>query len=79
MGLRDGFKCGISRRNMLKSTSIETKGPNLVFLGDFKKKEDIKLYSHLPDYGDFQRYDLGEGDILRHVALRIYANSHKPS
>ena len=42
------------RQNMLKSTLIETKGPNLVFLEDFEKKEDIKLYSQLPDYDDVQ-------------------------
>ena len=65
---------------MLKSDSIETEESNLALLGDFKKKEDIKLYRHLPDYDDFQGYDMGEeGDILRQAPLRIYDNFHKPS
>ena len=51
----------------------------LVVLGDFKKQEDSKLYGRLPDYDDSQRYDFGQEDILRQVALRIYDNSHKPS
>ena len=50
-----------------------------MFLEDFEKQEDIKLYSQLPDYDDFQGYELGEDDILRQVSLRIYANFHKPS
>ena len=61
-------------QNMLKSALMDKKESNVVFLEDFKKQEDVKLYSHLPDYDDFQGYDLGDGDILRHVALGIYAN-----
>ena len=37
------------------------------------------MYGRLQDYDDFQGYDLGQEDILRQVALRIYANFHRPS
>ena len=42
-------------------------------------QEGVKLYGQLPDYGDFQCYDLGKGDILLHVDLRMYGNFDKPS
>ena len=63
---------------MLKSRLGDTKEANLVFLEDPKKQEDVKLYGQLPDYGNSQGYDLGQDDILRQAALRIYANLHKP-
>ena len=37
------------------------------------------MYIQLPDYDDFQGYDLGMGWILSHIAHEIYANFHKPS
>ena len=37
------------------------------------------MYMQLPDYDDFQGYDLGVGGILSQIAHNIYANSHKPS
>ena len=36
------------------------------------------MYGQLPDYGDFQGCYLGEEDILRQVALGIYAHFHRP-
>ena len=45
----------------------------------FEKKEDVKLDGQLPDYYDFQCCDLGQEDILRQVALRIYSDFHRPS
>ena len=57
----------------------DTKEAHLVVLEDYKKQEDVKLYGQLPDYDDFQGYDMGEEDVLRQVGLRIYANFHKPT
>ena len=39
---------GFSRQNMLNSTLIETKGPNLVFLEDFKKARRCKIIYPTP-------------------------------
>ena len=64
---------------MLKSRLGDTKEAHLAVLGDYEKQEDVKLYVQLPDYDGSQRYDMGKDDNLRQVALRIYANSHKPS
>ena len=44
-----------------------------------KKQEGVKLMAQLPDYDNCQCCDLGQEDILRQVALRIYDNFHKPS
>ena len=68
-----------SRRNMLKSNLDNTKESHLAVLEDSEKQEDVKLYGQLPDYGDFQGYDLGMEDILLQIALRIYDNFHRPS
>ena len=67
------------RRNMLKSSLGNTKDAHLVCLEDFEQKSDVKLYGQLPDYDDFQVYDLAQEDILRQIALGIYANFHRPS
>ena len=64
---------------MSKSSLGNTKEANLAVLDNPKHQEDVKLYCQLPDYDDFQCYELGEADILRQVSHRIYANSHKPS
>ena len=37
-----------------------TKESHLAVLDNFKHQEDVKLYGQLPDYGDFQCYDLGQ-------------------
>ena len=63
----------------MKSSLGNTKGAHLAVLDNSKQRGDVKLYIQLPYYGDFQGYDLGQEDILRQVAQRIYANSHKPS
>ena len=51
----------------------------VVLVNDFKQQEGLKMYIQLPDYDDFQGYDLGMGWILSHIAHEIYANFHKPS
>ena len=51
----------------------------VVSANDSKQREDLKMYSQLPDYDDFQGYDLWKEDISRQVVQRIYANFHKPS
>ena len=35
------------------------------------------MYIQLPDYDDFQGYDLGFGGILSQIGHKIYANFHK--
>ena len=64
---------------MSKSSLGNTTEAHLVVLDDSKQREDVKLYSQLPDYDDFRCYDLGREDLLRQVTRRIYANFHKPS
>ena len=64
---------------MLKSILGNTKEVRQVVLENFKHQEDVKLYGQLPDYDDFQGYDLGKEDILRQIALGIYSNFHMPS
>ena len=51
----------------------------VVRANDFKQQEDLKTYSQLPDYDDFQGYDMGADGILSRIAHKIYANFHKPS
>ena len=46
---------------------------------EFRKREDVKLYGQMPDYGDFQGHDLWQGGILHQAALRFYSNFHMPS
>ena len=63
---------------MSKSSLVDTKEAHLAILDNSKQQEDVKLYGQLPAYDDLQCYDLGQEDILRQVAQRIYANYHKP-
>ena len=35
---------------------------------NFSQKEDVKLYSQLPDYEDFRGYDLGIDEQLEEIA-----------
>ena len=51
----------------------------VVSANDSKQREDLKMYSQLPDYDDFQGYDLGVGGVLSRIAHKIYAGFHKPS
>ena len=39
----------------------------------------MEIYGQLPDYDEFQGYDLGVGTDLRRIAGNIYANSHNSS
>ena len=62
----------------MKSSLVNTKEAHLVVLDDSEQQGDVKLYVQLHGYDDFRRYDLGQEDISRQVAQRIYANFHKP-
>ena len=37
------------------------------------------MYGQLPDYDDFQRYDLGAEGVLCQISHKIYASYRKPS
>ena len=37
------------------------------------------MYTQLPDYYDFQCYDLWLGGVLSQISHKIYANFRKPS
>ena len=65
--------------DMLRSSLEDGELSLLVVLDKFKQQEDVKMYIHLPDYDDFQGYDLGMVRTLNRVGRRIYANFHKPS
>ena len=65
-------------RNMPKSSLGNTKEAHLAVLENSKQQEDVELYGQLPDYDDFQGYDLGQEDILRRIALGICDNFRKP-
>ena len=64
---------------MSRSSIGYKKASRLAVLCKFKQKEDVKLRIQLPDYGDFQGYDLGREDALHQVPRQIYANFHMPS
>ena len=64
---------------MSRSSIGNRREARLAVSDKFKQKEDVKLRTQLPDYGDFQGYDLGSGDALHQVLRQIYANFHKPS
>ena len=61
---------------MSRSSIGHKKAARLAACGKFKQTEDVKLHIQLPDYGDFQCYDLGVEDALQ-VLRKIYANFHK--
>ena len=65
-------------QNILKLRLGNTKGAHLVVLENPEQKEDVKLYGKLPDYGDFQGYDLWIEAVLSRIARGIYAYFHKP-
>ena len=58
-------------QNMLKQRLWGTKEAHLAVSGDYKKQEDVRLYGQLPDYDDFQGYDMGKDDIPRQISLTI--------
>ena len=55
------------------------RGARAILFGGFKQQEDLKTYSHLPDYDDFQGRDLGVESFLSKIAQKIYADFRKPS
>ena len=46
---------------MLRPSLENGKWDRLVNSDNFKQQEDVKMYIHLPDYDDSQRYDFGQG------------------
>ena len=50
---------------MLQSSLEGGKEARTVSVENPKHQEDLKMYSQLPDYDDFQRYDMGIGGILK--------------
>ena len=46
---------------------------------NFNQKEDLEMYSQLPDYANSQCYDMGIETTLSQISQKVYANRHKPS
>ena len=57
----------------------ESNGSNAALRNEFSQQEDVKLYSQLPDYGEFRGYGLGFGEQLEKQQLPFFVNFHKPS
>ena len=64
---------------MTKSGLEGEKEAHAALVENFKQRGDFEMYSQLPDYEDFQVYDLGAGTILSRIAQKIYANFYNPS
>ena len=62
-------------QNISRSSLGNTKEAHLVVLDDFEQKEDVKLYSQLPDYDDFRGYDLSADEQLERAASPILLTS----
>ena len=54
------------------------KGARTVAAETRKQQEDLKMYSRLPYYAEFQWYDMGIDAYLSESDEKIYANFHKP-
>ena len=63
---------------MLRYSLEGEKEAHIVPANDSEHHEDLKMYSQLPDYDDFQCYDLGAGGILSQIAHKIYDNFYNP-
>ena len=64
---------------MLKSVSEGEKKARTILVGNSKRRTDLEMYGLLPDYGEFQGYDLGIDTDLSQIAEKIYADMHNPS
>ena len=47
--------------------------------GGFKHRENLKMHGQLPDYDEFQCYDLGIDSELIQIDGKNYANFQNPS
>ena len=65
--------------NMPKSCLEREKESHVVLVGNSKQQEDLEMYIQLPDYEEFQLYDLGVDAVLSQTTRKIYGNFHKPS
>ena len=73
-----GLGGNLTRENMPMPGSENGNEARIVWVNGFKKHGDLKMYIQLPDYDDFQCYDLGVGGVLSPLAHKIYANFHNP-
>ena len=64
----DMLKSGLEGENEARAFSVE----------NCKRREALVMYIQLPDYGDFQGYDLWIEAVLSRIARGIYAYFHKP-
>ena len=58
--------------------SEDTHGANQVLLGEFKIQEDVKMYTQLPDYGDFGGFYLARETDMAVISKRAYGRFAKP-
>ena len=65
--------------NMPKSDLGGEKEDHTISVGNFKQHEDLKMYGQLPDYDEFQGYDMQIDSDLSRTDETIYANFHKSS
>ena len=65
--------------NMMKSGMEGEKQSRTISVGNSKHQEYLKIYGKLPDYYEFQAYDLGIGTDLSQIDGKSYANPNKPS
>ena len=64
---------------MIESGFGREKESHTISAWDFNHQEDIKTYGQLPDYDEFQGYDLGIDSELSQIDETIYVSFHKPS
>ena len=77
MGGRNVFGWEILFR---KHAEISLRGPQdagHALLDECKIQEDVEMYTQLPDYDDFRRFDLPRGNDLTVIAYRIYGGFAK--
>ena len=65
--------------NMMNSSLDDEIEVNQVLIDEFKVKEDVKMFSQLPDYDDFRWADLSNEGDLATAYKRSYGAFRKPS
>ena len=63
---------------MIKSGLDVEKAPRTMLVGNSKHQEDLEMYGRLPDYDEFQGYDMGIDTDLSRIAEKMYADFHNP-
>ena len=64
---------------MLRSRLGDDPEVNQVLADEFKIQDDVKMYSQLPGYDDFQRLDIANGCDFAATQEIIYGCFYKPS